>query len=126
MFNLLSFRNTQRIKHCNHSFGAEQAHQIIFQRNIESGFTRVSLTATSSAQLIVNTPGLMPLRADDHQTACRSGFLIQLDIRTTAGHIRCDSNCPMNTGVRYNLRLHLMKLRVQYLMLYPALPQQAA
>ena len=49
---------------------AEEPHEIIFQRQIETGFTRVTLTAGTTAQLVINTTGLMPFCTNDEQTAC--------------------------------------------------------
>ena len=126
MLDLLSFRNAQRIKHGDHSVRTEQAHQIVLQRNIESGFTRITLTTASAAQLVVDTSGLMPLRTDDHKPSCGPGFLIQLDIRTTARHVGCDGNRPVDTGVGYDLGLHLVELRIEHLVFYAAPFQQAA
>ena len=65
MLNLLPFRNAHGIEHLNQPLGAEQSHQVILQGDIELGFTGVSLTPGTSAQLIVDTPGLMALRADN-------------------------------------------------------------
>ena len=70
MLDLLAFFNTQFRKYVHQPLGAEQAHQIVFQGNIESGFSRISLTSGTSAQLVINTPGLMSLRTDDLKPAC--------------------------------------------------------
>ncbi len=37
-------------------FSAKEAHQFIFQRQVELGGTRVSLTSGTASQLIINTP----------------------------------------------------------------------
>ena len=117
MLNLLPFRDAKRVKHGNHAVGTEQPHQIVFQRDKELGFAGITLTTASTTQLVVNTSGLMPLRADDHKTARRSRLLVQLDIRTTTRHVGGDGNCAVNAGVRHDLRLQLVELGVQHLML---------
>ena len=65
MLDLLALRNTQGLKHSHQTLGTEQTHQVIFQGNVEAGLTRVTLTAGTSAQLIVDTAGLMTLGTDN-------------------------------------------------------------
>ncbi len=48
---------------------AEQAHEVVFQRQVELGHARVALTARTTAQLVVDTAGLVALGADDAQAA---------------------------------------------------------
>ena len=112
MLNFLTFRNAQRIEHADHLLGTEQSHQIVFQGNIESGFTGVSLTTGTTAQLIVDTAGFMTLGTDDFQTACCLCFFIQLDIRTTACHVGRDRYRSVRTCLCYDLSLQLMVFRV--------------
>ena len=69
MLNLLILRNAEGIKHTHQLLRTEQPHQVIFQGNIESGFTRVSLTSGTSAQLVIDTAGFMALCTDDLQAA---------------------------------------------------------
>ena len=54
---------------------AEQAHQVIFQAQVEAGSTRVALTAGTAAQLVVDAAALVALGADDEQAACSTHFL---------------------------------------------------
>ena len=65
MLDLLALWNTQCVKHTHQTFRTEQSHQIIFQGQIESGLTRISLTTRTASQLVINTSGLMTLRTDD-------------------------------------------------------------
>ena len=60
----------------------------------------------------------MTLCTDDLKTAGFSCRIVQLNIRTTTGHISSDRYCSMLTCLRYNLSFHLMKLGIQYIMLY--------
>ena len=112
MLDLLSFRDSQRIEHGDHPVRTEETHQIILQGDKELGFTRISLTTGTSTQLIIDTSGLMPLCTDDHQAACRSRLLIQLDIRTTARHVGRNGNGSMYACVRHDLSLELMELGI--------------
>ena len=68
----------------------------------------------------------MTLGTDDLQTAGCLCLIIQLDIGTTAGHVRCDRNGSVTTCLCYDFSLQLMELRVQDLMLDAALGQHLA
>src|SRR5690606_39192233 len=57
---------------------AEDAHQVVFERDVEAARTRVALTAGAAAQLIVDTPRLVPLGTDDVQTARRHHGIVTL------------------------------------------------
>ena len=58
----------------------------------------------------------MSFRTDDLQAARFLRGIIQLNIRTTARHVRGNGYCPVHTGIRNDFRFQLMELRVQYLM----------
>ena len=107
-------------------FTAETHHQRIFQRDIEAGEARIALTAASSAQLIVDTAGLMTFTAQYGQTTQRARFLAQLDIGTTAGHIGRDRHRADLSGLRDDLSLSRMVLRIQHLMRDMHLSEHAA
>ena len=53
------------------------------------------------------------------------GVAAEQDVRTTAGHVRGDGDRANASGLRHNVRLALMVLRVQGLMRNAALIQQA-
>ena len=65
MLNLLALGHTHGLEHLHQALGTEQAQQIVLQGQVEAGFTRVALTSGTSAQLVVDTAGLMALCADD-------------------------------------------------------------
>ena len=69
MLDLFSFFYSKLGKYIHQSLGTEQTHQVILQRNIESGFSRIALTSGTSTQLVVNTTGLMTFCTDDLQSA---------------------------------------------------------
>ena len=58
----------------------------------------------------------MALGPDNLQAAKGSGLLVQLNIRTTARHVGGNSNGPVDTGVRYDLRLQFMEFCIQNFM----------
>ena len=55
-----------------HALGAEQAHDVVLEREEEARFAGVALTAGTAAELIVDPAGLVALRADDEQAAGRA------------------------------------------------------
>ena len=116
MLNCLPLRESKGVENAHQSFRTEETHQIILQGNEKSGFTRVSLTAGTSAELVIDTAGFMPLRSNNHQTAQLGNTFAQLDIRTTAGHVGSNGNGPGLSGLSDNLSFHLMKLGIQYFM----------
>ena len=62
----------QRIHHildALHAAAAEQTHQIVLQTQIESALAGIALTAGTATELIVDSPGLVALGANDEQTA---------------------------------------------------------
>ena len=108
--NLLSIGNAQSLKHAHQTLGTEETHQIIFQGNEELGLSGISLSSRTTAKLVINTSGLMPLRTHNMKTARCSCFLIQLNIGTTAGHVGRNGYRTVHTGFRNNRRFLLMKL----------------
>ena len=115
MLNLLSLRNTQGIKDPDQAFRTEEPHQIILQGNVEFGFSRVSLTAGPSAELVINPSGFMALGTHDLQAAGGNGLLVQLNIGTTTGHVRRDRHGSVDTGIGHDLGFDIMELGVQNL-----------
>ena len=66
--------NAEGVHHVLDTFGAEQTHEVVLQRNVEAGFAGVALTAGTAAQLVVDSAGFMALGAEDIQTACRTNL----------------------------------------------------
>ena len=50
-----------------HLVAAEQAHEVVLERQVELGLARIALTAGAAAQLVVDTAGLVALGADNGQ-----------------------------------------------------------
>ena len=80
----------QLLQHPAHPVGAEDAHQVVFQRQEEARPPRVALAAGPAAQLVVDAPALVAFGADHEQPACllhllmRGGDLVA-DLRLAGG-----------------------------------------
>ena len=54
----------------------EDAHQVVFERQVEARRARVALAAGAAAQLVVDAPRFVALGADDVQAAEVDDFLV--------------------------------------------------
>ena len=52
-----------------HLVAAEQAHEVVLERQVELGLARIALTTGAAAQLVVDTTGLVALGSDNGQAA---------------------------------------------------------
>src|SRR5262249_58523381 len=52
-----------------HAIGAEDAQQVVFQREVEARRSRIALPARAPAQLVVDAAGLVALGPEDVQAA---------------------------------------------------------
>jgi hypothetical protein len=122
--------------------GGEDAHQVVFQRQVEAARARIALAPGATAQLVVDAPGLVPLGADDVQAAglddARMALLpigldalplglvggvlefgIQVaaehDVGTAAGHVGGDGHGAGLAGAGDDAGLALVLLGVQHL-----------
>ena len=69
MLKLLAFFEAHALHDFDNAVGTEQAHQIVFERDEKVRRTGIALARATSAQLPVNAPRLVALRADDVQAA---------------------------------------------------------
>ena len=113
VLDLLTILHAERLKDAHHTLRSEQPHQIILKRDVETGLARVSLSSGTAAQLIVDTSGLMALCADNLEASGIPRIIVQLDIGTTAGHVRRNSDGAVHAGIGNDLRFHLMELGIQ-------------
>ena len=65
----VSSSRSMRLHEVRDALAAEQAHEVVLQREIEARLARVALTAGTAAELIVDAAGVVALGADDEQTA---------------------------------------------------------
>ena len=122
----------------------EDAHQVVFHRQIEARGSRIALATGSAAQLVVDTSRLVTLCADDVQPAGGNHLIVthqplgahalaflgrgierqrgklgleiaaEHDIGAAPCHIRCNRNCAGHTGLRDDKRLLLMETCIQH------------
>ena len=115
------------------ALGAEEAHQVVFERQEELRRARIALTTRAAAQLAIDAPRLVALGADDVQTAdlhrrrsslpsgsfTFDGFGLrdagaEFDVGAAAGHVRRDRDRARLARARDDLRLALVVLRVEH------------
>ncbi len=65
----LALLEAELLQHPVHAVGAEDAHQVVLQRQEELRVPGVALAAGAAAQLVVDAAALVPLRADDVEAA---------------------------------------------------------
>ena len=76
--------------------GPEAAHQLVFQREEEARLTWIALAARATAKLIIDSPGLMPLGADDVEPPRGDDFLM---ILVTARLVASTNASARSSGV---------------------------
>ena len=124
---------------------AEDAHQVVFHRQVEAARARIALAARAAAQLIVDAARLVALGADDVQAAggrppCRAAAAIAARSRSRVASSSCPAaassasrlppstmsvprpamlvamvTAPGRPGLRDDVRLALVLLGVQHL-----------
>ena len=67
-----AFFHAEPLHQARDAVGAEDAHQVVFERQVEARGAGVALTAGAAAQLVVDAPRLVALGADDVQAAQRA------------------------------------------------------
>ncbi len=77
----LIFLDAELAQHVVHALGAEDAHQVVFKREVEFGGARVALAARTAAKLVVDAPAFMALGAEHIEPAgSQRDLLLLLDI----------------------------------------------
>ena len=87
----------------------------------EVGVARVALTATTAAELVVDTARLMTLGTNHHETALVGYAFAKHDIGTTAGNVGGEGDGTRLAGAGDNLSFALVVLRVQRFVPKPCL-----
>ena len=64
-----AFLHAEPLHQAGDAIGAEDAHQVVFERQIEAGRPGIALPAGAAAQLVVDAARLVPLGGDDVQAA---------------------------------------------------------
>ena len=140
----LAFLHAQRLHETLHPFRCEDAHEVVFQGEVEAGDAGVALPAGAAAQLVVDAPGFVAFGAEDVQPAGRHHRAVALppirfdlfdffrsrrfqgadfrlpvaaqhNVGAAPGHVGGDGHGAAGPGLRDNLRLLLMVFGVQHL-----------
>ena len=118
MFDRLVFFHAQLIHNAGNVVRTEQAHQIIFQRKEELGRTRITLTAGTAAQLVINTAAFVAFRTDNVQAAKFRHAFTKHNIGTAACHVGGNGYSAVLACFGDNLRFFFMVFGVKYIMRY--------
>ena len=109
----------RRVHHAGDALAAEEAHQVVLEREEEARGARVALAAGAAAQLAVDAAALVALGADDVQAARIAGRRSwsraststrrlarpgQLDVGAAAGHVGGDGDRAALAGLRRRSR----------------------
>ncbi len=145
--------HAQRLHEVLHPVRGKDAHQAVFERQVETAGTGVALTAGTTAQLVVDTTRFVTLGGDDMQAARFDHLLMALlpvsldlcdlfgsrvfqigdldfpvaaqqDVGTTTGHVGGDGQRTRTTGLRNDFRFLFVELGVQNLVLDAFLVEQ--
>ena len=68
--------HAQLAKHAAQPIGGEATHDVVFQRDEEAGAALITLSAGTTAELVIDTPRFMPLGADDVQASRHQHFVV--------------------------------------------------
>ena len=71
VLDLLALLHAQRLHQPGDALGAEDAHQVVLERQVEARGARVALAAGAAAQLVVDAARLVALGAEDVEAAQR-------------------------------------------------------
>ncbi len=77
----LVFLDAELAQHVVHALGPEDAHQVVFQREVEFGGAGVALAARAAAELVVDAPAFVAFGAEHIKPASRQrDLLLLLDV----------------------------------------------
>ena len=113
MGNYFTLFYPQFIHNTCYSITSEQSHKIIFQTEVKTGRTGITLSPGTTTQLQINTSRLVTLGTNYMQSSQINDALAQFDVSPTTCHVRrychgTELSCPNN-----NLSFALMLLSVQ-------------
>src|SRR5260370_34493587 len=100
--------------------GAEDLHQVVFERDEEPARARVTLAAGAPAKLVIDTPAFVALRANDVQTTDASHAWSENDVGSASGHVRGDRDPCRLPRLGDARRLALLLLGGEDVVLHPA------
>ena len=77
--------------------------EVVVEGQVETRGARVALAAGTTAQLVVDAPGLVALGAEDVQTVKVGHALAEHDVRAAAGHVGGDGHAAGHAGLGHDL-----------------------
>ena len=95
------------------SLGAEEAHELVFERDEELRGTGVALARAAAPELAVDATRLMALGTDDMESTDLCDALSELDVGAAARHVSRDRDCAALARERYDLGFASVVLGVQ-------------
>ena len=108
VLNDFALLETHAVHDAGDAVGAEDAHEVVFERDEEEAAAGVALTAGTTTQLAVDAAGLVAFGADDGKTAGFAHSAFQLDIGTTTSHIGGDGDVAGFTSMGNDFGLFLV------------------
>ncbi len=95
----LTFLKAELLQHPVHAVGAEDAHQVVFEREVEFRAARVALTAGAAAQLIVDAAAFVAFGADHVETArFERELFLRLDVALHFGNLARALSVVLDAG----------------------------
>src|SRR5215217_1521661 len=94
--------------------------QIVLEREVESRPARVPLSPGAAAELVVDPARFVSLGPHDIEPPKLRNPPAKLDVGTSTGHVRSDSNRAPLAGLRDDLCLPLVLLSIKDVVLYAA------
>ena len=93
----LALLETHAVHDGSDAVAGEEAHQVVFQRDVEDRRARVTLTSGTATQLTVDASAFVTFRTDNGQATCLTDLGGELDIRTTTSHVGGDGDSTEHT-----------------------------
>ena len=113
MRQFLAFFKPHSFHHFHNAVGAEQPHQIVFERDEKVRRTGVALARAASAQLAVNAARFVAFGGQHVQAAEFGDAGAEFDVRAAAGHVGGNGHRAALAGARDDFGLLLVIFRVE-------------
>ena len=88
----LALLRAEAAEDAEHAVAGEQADELVLGREVEAALAGVALAAGAAAELVVDAPALVALRAEHVQAAGFDHALAELDVDAAAGHVGGDGD----------------------------------
>ena len=115
LLEFLSLFKSETFHDLDDAVGTEQAHQVVFKRNIETRSAGIALARGTAAQLTVDPAGIVARTADHIESAKFGDPIPELDVGSAARHVGRDRDGELLPGACNDLGLFLMILRIEHI-----------